>query len=302
MSEPRTVLAIVLSYQAPAGSLERCVEAIASQGRRPNEILIVDNASSLPVESRISGVENSSNAPVSVLRLPENLGPAGGYAAGLRHFLATDKDFAWLLDDDCAPHQESLARLLAEADRSTAPVGVMSTMLDRASGAVINTQGWCAVLIPRTIVQAVGVPNEHLFWWTEDTEYLQWRIPRAGFRIFRCEQALVDVDRSREPGAKPAWKFYYETRNQVYHRLHVQRAAAGEPVPRHLTPRVRGWRAARTIVKMASRAVFREREGRWRKLTMVVRGAADGVRGRLGKTVGVDVPDRPGEPQPGVTL
>ena len=128
-------------------------------------------------------------------------------------------------------------------------------MVDDTSGAVVNTQGWCGVLIPREIVADVGIPNEALFWWTEDTEYLHWRIPRAGYRVERSESARVarrcGIER---PTSKPPWKYYYECRNQVHYRLHTQRPSSDEAVPRHLTRRVRGWRAARAAGKLSVRA------------------------------------------------
>ena len=140
-----------------------------------------------------------------------------------------------------------------------------------------------------------------LFWWNEDTEYLQWRIPRAGFRVKRSELARVDVSRSRLTG-KPAWKYYYEARNQVYYRVHTQRPRAprgARRVPRHLTRRMRWWRATRSVMRLGARAIVRESRGRRTKLAMVVRGTRDGIAGRLGITVPVDTADRPIVPAAG---
>jgi rhamnopyranosyl-N-acetylglucosaminyl-diphospho-decaprenol beta-1,3/1,4-galactofuranosyltransferase len=285
-----TVMAVVLTYDAP-DALERCLAAIASQTRRPDAVLVVDNAS-VP---RVLVADGSA----SVLRLDTNLGPAGGYAAGLDEFLRTDHCWAWVLDDDVAPDPGALGAQLAAAGRTDGPCLVMATMVDDATGSVDNTQGWCAVLVARDIVSSVGLPDASLFWWNEDTEYLQWRIPRAGYPVVRAEDARVQVTRGRPTSAKPAWKYYYEARNQVHYRLHTQRPSSGEMVPRHLRSRVRRWRAARAVTKLAVRSVVREREGRAAKLWMVARGAIDGVRGRLGRTVAPDAADRPRQPTEG---
>ena len=149
------------------------------------------------------------------------------------------------------------------------------------------------MLIARRVVESVGVPNPALFWWTEDTEYLQWRIPRAGFAVVRSDCARVVVSRSRTTDEKPAWKYYYETRNQVYYRLHTQRPESREAVPRHLTARVRWWRALRSVSKLATRAATREHRQRLVKVNMVIRGALDGLAGRLGRTVAAVEFDRP---------
>jgi len=278
------VTAVVLTYDARV-ALERCLGAIARQTRPVDTVLVVDNASSQPVDDLLRQTPRAR-----VLRLAENLGPAGGYATALQAFLEGGDNFAWVMDDDCVPAPDALAWQLGDATQSRV---VMSTMLDPVSGAVRNTQGWCAVLIPRAVVATVGVPDSSLFWWTEDTEYLQWRIPRAGFEVERCDRAHVEVSRTRlEPG-KPAWKYYYEARNQVHYRLHTQRPAPGEAAPRYLKRRGRAWRATRSAAKLAVLAVFREPMGRPRKLAMVGRGTVDGVRGRLGHTVATDDPHRP---------
>jgi GT2 family glycosyltransferase len=278
------VSAVVLTYNAPI-ALEQCLSAIARQTRPVDAVIIVDNASSEPVDDLAHHLPQAR-----VLRLAENLGPAGGYAHGLEAFLEDGDDFAWIMDDDCVPAADALAWQLTNASRSRV---VMATMLDPVSGDVTNTQGWCAVLVPQAVIVAVGLPDSSLFWWTEDTEYLQWRIPRAGFDVDRCDRAYVQVSRMRSGHGKPPWKYYYEARNQVHYRLHTQRPTPGEAVPRYLKFRVRAWRAARSAGQLGILAVFREPAGRARKLAMVGRGIVDGVRGRLGRLVATDDPHRP---------
>jgi GT2 family glycosyltransferase len=280
-----TVQAIVLTYQAP-DAVRRCIAALARQTRRVDEILVVDN------DGGSSMLEGPALDPrVRVLALPTNVGPAGGYAAGLLEFLAGTASLAWLMDDDVEPAPDALEQQLATRD--TGANVVMATMVDDDREVVTNTHGWCAVLVERQVVAAVGVPNPELFWWTEDTEYVQWRIPRAGFALTRSEGAVVRVSRSRDDTEKPAWKYYYEARNQTYYRLHTQRVASPGRTPRHLSARVRWGRATRTLTKLTARALTKESSHRGAKFAMVVRGAWDGVRGRLGVTVRADRSDRP---------
>lgn len=277
------VMAIVLTFDArPA--LEDCLAGIRAQTRPVDNILVVDNASAESVADVVAATPGAT-----LLRLPDNRGPAGGYAEGLGAFLHSGATRAWVMDDDCVPAPDALAAQLAITWR--APV-VLARMIDHDTQEITDTQGWCGVLLAREVVDAVGVPDPALFWWTEDTEYLQWRIPRAGFRVERCTDAEIAVRRTRSDAAKPAWKYYYESRNQVYYRLVTQRPHS-KLVPRHLTRRVRVGRAARSVGKLAARAVLREHTQRTRKLAMVGRGTFDGMRGRLGRTVRVDESDRP---------
>jgi rhamnopyranosyl-N-acetylglucosaminyl-diphospho-decaprenol beta-1,3/1,4-galactofuranosyltransferase len=277
------VVAVVLTFDAP-DALDQCLLAIRAQNTPVSSIIVIDNASARPVD-----VPAGSGTATKVLRMPDNLGPAGGYAAGLQEFLESDGSWAWMMDDDCVPAPDALNAELAEAASEEV---VLATMIDRETGEVTNTQGWCGVLVPRSVVAAVGVPNAELFWWTEDTEYLQWRIPRAGFEVVRSSAARITVSRGRETAAKPAWKYYYEARNQVFYRLTTQRVLV-RPLAPHLKLRVRAWRATWAVLKLATRAVVREREQRSTKFVMVWRGALDGLRRRLGRTVMVDDSHRP---------
>jgi hypothetical protein len=100
---------------------------------------------------------------------------------------------------------------------------LLATVRWSETGETIRGNGWWGALIPRAVVERVGVPNAELFWWTEDAEYLQWRIPQAGFEVVWTKAPISEVSRGRPDATKPAWKYYYEARNQVFHRLHVQR-------------------------------------------------------------------------------
>ena len=286
------VMAVVLTFDAP-DAVRQCLASIRAQSVGVDSILVVDNASAPPFDP------SDADHLVQVLRLPENLGPAGGYAAGLRAFLGSGLDWVWLVDDDSTPRADALAKQLRVAASRAQPTALLATLVDRDTGAEFRTYGWCGVLVPRVIVEAVGTPIEDLFWWAEDTEYLQWRIPESGFALEWCGDAVVEVSLRRAERTKPAWKFYYEARNQVYFRLRVQRQADDGPPRRHLTRRVRSWRAARAVAKLGGRAVLREPDGRARKLLMVARGTVDGLRGRLGRTVAVDRADRPLTPAAG---
>lgn len=283
------VTAVILTCSSRA-ALQRCLEAVGAQSPRPAAVIVVDNASAEPVDDLVAGIPGGR-----VLRLPRNSGPAGGYAAGLRAFLDAATSWAWVLDDDCLPQPGALAALLRAAARSDGvrPPLVLAAALDDATRAPIRGMGWLGVLVPRVAVEQVGVPNEALVWWTEDTEYLQWRIPGAGFPVVECTDAVIEVTRSRIGEGKPPWKFYYESRNQVYHRMWVQRPHGQRPVPRHLTVRVRARRAWQKVWRLGARALLKERTGRVHKVGMVARGAFDGVRGRLGETVPLGEPDRP---------
>ncbi|HEY7107403.1 MAG TPA: glycosyltransferase [Acidimicrobiia bacterium] len=278
--------ALVLTFNSPE-LLTHCLAAVSSQTVPPRRVLVVDNASAHPVDDLVDRVPGGQ-----VLRLADNLGPAGGHAAGLRAFLESDSEWAWIMDDDCVPRPDALARQLALALERPGRRVVMATMVERDAGHVTNTEGWCCVLLPRAVVEAVGVPRADFFWWVEDTEYLQWRIPRAGFEVVRSETATVAVGRDREDESKPAWKYYYEVRNLVYYRMWIQRPSGPGDRKQQAFHRRFG-KACRSTGRFVARVVVRERSRRADKLVHIARGVYDGATGRLGRTITPSTADRP---------
>lgn len=264
---PRT-WAVVLTHNAP-DRLRRCLRAISSGILTPQVTLVIDNASRVAAEIDPGA---DGHPGVRFLRLPENLGPAGGYAAGLRAFADSEADLAWVMDDDCEPDPDCLSHLVER--HLPSPTALLFPRESEPDGRVTNYPAWSGVLIPKEIVRAVGLPLESLFWWAEDSEYLKWRIPRAGFPVIRVAEAHLVHHRIRGSGPRPAWKYYYETRNNVYLRLYVQR----------------GWRAYRRLAIGIPRTLVRilmKEDDRAVKLRLFVRGVYDGSRRRLGKTVPV---------------
>ncbi len=261
--DPPRVMALVLTHNAP-DSLDRCLRAIAAQTTPPDSVLVVDNASSPPVT--VAQLPSTS-LDIAILRSDVNGGPAGGYALALAEFLLSDHLHAWVLDDDMLPEAECLERLwvVAGSRPSRAYVFPVSYQVDGSFGA---WPSWCGFLVSREIIEAVGLPREELFWWAEDTEYLQWRIPEAGFPMRVVGDAAVHHDSIRQhAGGVPVWKYYYEARNMLYVHMFVKRRVGRLP---------------RNVSRLLARAVLREESGRWERLQAMGMGFRDGMHGRLG--------------------
>ena len=264
MTEPElSVMALVLTHNAPA-TLERCLAAIAHQTRLPDAVLVVDNASQPPV----TGLEPlAGRVPVRVVRSEVNTGPAGGYAQALAEFLRSEASHAWVLDDDMRPDPSCLERQWAAVVKDP-PIAFVFPVSRQSDGSLNVWPSWCGVIVAREIVEEVGLPMTELFWWAEDTEYLQWRIPEAGYQPQVVSDAVVDHDAVRQRGTVPLWKYYYETRNMLYVHLHVKRKVGRYP---------------RNVALLFGRALFREQDGRLERMGVMVRGLYDGALGRLGE-------------------
>jgi GT2 family glycosyltransferase len=260
--ESRRIMAVILTHNAPE-SLDRCLKAIGGQTLPPDTVLVVDNASRPPVR-----LDNQTGAgiPTRVVRSEVNTGPAGGYAQALGEFLDSGFRHAWVLDDDMVPDLSCLERLwrVALRDPEAAFVFPISRLPD---GVHALWPSWCGFIVARQIIEAVGLPIAELFWWAEDTEYLQWRIPEAGYTRQVVNDALVNHDPIRHGEGVPLWKYYYESRNMLYVHLRVKHRLGRYPL---------------NMSKLLARAVLREKEGRFRRLAVMARGLSDGARGKLG--------------------
>jgi rhamnopyranosyl-N-acetylglucosaminyl-diphospho-decaprenol beta-1,3/1,4-galactofuranosyltransferase len=262
-SEP-SVMALVLTHNAP-GSLDRCLRSIAAQTQLPEVVVVVDNASQPPtaVES-LPGYPNELK--LRVVRSDINTGPAGGWAQGLEVFLESEFRHAWVLDDDMLPEPQCLERLW-EAVRPRAESAFAFPKSRQVDGSLGVWPSWCGFLVSHRIVGEVGLPMAEMFWWAEDTEYLQWRIPEAGYRVQVVDDAIVNHDAIRHGDGVPMWKYYYEARNMLYVHLHVKRRVGRYP---------------RSLSKLLARAVVREKDDRLRRLAVMGWGLWDGAWGNLG--------------------
>ncbi|MBL8764266.1 MAG: glycosyltransferase family 2 protein [Phycisphaerae bacterium] len=111
-------------------------------------VLVIDNASDIPLESLLPPSSLRLGPAVRFVRLPVNLGGSGGFSEGLRLALDTDPPphFLWLIDSDARPHRHALARLLLALHRRPDLLAVGSAIRDPGSGRVFE----CGGIVDRT--------------------------------------------------------------------------------------------------------------------------------------------------------
>lgn len=285
------VLAVVVTHSSPE-HVRSCLAALAAQSAGCPDVLIVDVASSPPVPSALSvaGVQN-----LQVMRLDENCGPAGGFAAGISEFMTTKHEFVWLFDDDSRADPHALEHLREAMGRTRGEQVVQPRVLDADQGDEVAGLGWCGFLISRGLVARMGLPLAELVYWAEDSEYVI-RSRDVGDGIYRESSAVVHVARQRSAPVRPRWKYYYSTRNSMWARKAGMRHVVSQKeislrAMRDL--RHNAWRAVRPVLYFTYLIVWRDRTDVCGKLAIVYRGAWDGWRGRLGLRVPLDSPDRP---------
>ena len=288
------VTAVIVTHMRPtlAGDLTRML--IESEGLPPDRVIVVVNA--------VGGLDDPAlESTVRMLRLPENVGPAGGFEAGMAEaFSDPTTRWAYLCEDDIVQFplpKPRLADLVERAETRQAqghrvgaivaygrdfvgrgahtenvvpPVG---TPLDLSLTAV---GAWGATLVSRGVFDAGVVPDASLF---IDMEDFDWYccIKEAGFEVLVDAKAARAVEeqqswagrqealQGRRPGDfEEPWRAYYQARNPF------------AMARRHGTPSWYAWHIAYSM-RRVQRA-----HGRDERIA-ILRGLWDGATGRLGK-------------------
>lgn len=113
-----SVASVTTAYNA-ARVLPRQMQALLRQTRPLEEIIVVDNASC----DRTRALLADRYPQVTVLRMPQNVGAAGAWSAGLAYAALQRKhNWVWTFDDDSVPEDVALGKLMQVAEsRKTLP-------------------------------------------------------------------------------------------------------------------------------------------------------------------------------------
>jgi GT2 family glycosyltransferase len=241
--------------------LPRQIEALLKQTTPLDEIVVVDNGSTDGTVELLQRLYPQ----VTVLQMPNNLGAAGGWAAGLRYAaLEKEHDWVWNLDDDSVPGEKALELLFSGAGDmlKDADLGMLAPLpvhgetgqsyppllwrdgFRQPPSDVLQQPVWFAdaviasgCLVRRDVAQTAGLPPADFFMDIFDFAYCL-QVRKAGFKIAiinTCpfSHRLGNVREIRLLGRKALWaehapwREYYKVRNLTYlvYRLYPSIAA-----------------------------------------------------------------------------
>ena len=192
-----TVCAAVVTYNRRA-LLAECIEALLAQTHPVERIFVVDNASTDGTEEHLRAAGLLDAGTVEYTRLTENLGGAGGFARAFEIARAHDADWMWAMDDDAAPREDALERLLAAPPARDPAVACVCPRVVFPSGSVqevmrgdfrrrlrplpaaryrdgeypeIDVASFVGPLYRMSAVRALAPPRAEFFVWGDDVEY-----------------------------------------------------------------------------------------------------------------------------------
>jgi hypothetical protein len=235
------VAAVVLTFRRERLATQVVKGLIEQEGFDPQQIIVVVNGEGGLDDPELEGA-------VQMHRLPSNLGPAGGFRAGLE-VAATHAEVDWIYvcEDDIGlfelptPRVAELVRLVdlepvtrkiggviaygrRVAPRSGRTVPVVPTD-DEPRFPDVDCAAWGASLVRADVVRAGVLPDDDMFFGFEDFDFW-FRMKRAGYsvvldastaravakRVF-YEQREQQLSGERPVDAEEPWRKYYEARN-----------------------------------------------------------------------------------------
>ena len=265
--------------------LRKCLTALQSQDRQPDEIILVDNGST---DGSPAMVRNEFPG-VTVYETGANLGGAGGFAWGIERALAAGHDAAWLMDDDAEPLPGSL-RPLAEAMESapSRPGFITSLVVNEAGepnkghlpdlsrdiehqlkasevgGMAVNSASFVGVLIDLKAAASMPLPYADFFIWFDDAEYTR-RLSRGAYGVVLPQSRISHPEKQNQKDM--GGRLYYFIRNNLW----LQRL---DPAPRSLLRNPIRWGVGMTVVALIQ-GVRAEDKKLW--LTSAVKGIVEGL-------------------------
>ena len=226
------VFVILLNYKGYDDTAE-CIKSLRGIAYPDFHIVVVDNCSGDGSYEALT-----QNFPdCTVLQSGENNGFSAGNNIGIRYALDHGADFVMLLNNDTVASPDFLDKMMAEANQSTVVTPRIYYYDDKSeiyyaagkinrfkctaengdpekSGYVDYASG-CCMLIPRTVIETIGLWSEEFFLYYEDMDY-SLRILGGGFRIYYCGDAVVYHKEGRSTGKKSKTSVYYNVRNRFY--------------------------------------------------------------------------------------
>lgn len=281
------VCAVLVSWQ-PDPQFTQRVTRIREQ---VDAVIVVDNASSGAAAETIRQIASHTE----LLANSTNLGVAAALNRGLAQAQASGYQMALLLDQDSWLEDGMVKHMMTEWQAAASELpGVLgagfqdqgrseSTSVDSTAGA--DRVDWVITsgsLIDIALWQQLGGFREDFFIDFVDTEYCQ-RVRKAGRAVLRTRAHLMQhhigahtthriLGHTTHTSNHSANRRYYITRNYMVMLRESGRHPFGLWIPRGIL----------ASFKSIRRVVLHE-TGKFEKLTAIVQGWFDGIRGRMGE-------------------
>ena len=214
------VCAVVVTYNRKVLLVE-CLNALLVQTLSVERILVIDNASTDGTSDLLREKGYLDNSLIDYVRLPANVGGAGGFHEGFKRAFELGYDWLWVMDDDGLPHTEALKHLISPQDLLCrgplilakeddteqklafdwvfdTPLNSVSISTRKGAEDLADEQGivrnylnspFNGVLFSRKVIECIGLPKKEFFLWGDEFDY-SCRAKKAGIPMATVTKAL----------------------------------------------------------------------------------------------------------------
>ena len=234
-------IAVVVTYNRK-NYLKVALDKLLAQTTLPYKIVLVDNHSTDGTKDFIKAYLQNGQAKqlIDYLELPENVGGAGGFYAGIKEALTYQSDFIAVSDDDAwysvtyftdifnayEQNKNILAFQGLSKDIKTGKISMQNSnianwnTLSHSSSLDTNdmydTGSFCGMVISTDLINKIGLPRKDFFIWGDDKEY---SLRMHAYTKIKCvRNAILQHNNSVKRGMHglvPVWKAYYGFRNNI---------------------------------------------------------------------------------------
>jgi len=295
--EQRSIL--IVDNGSRNDSWQRLEDWIRDEGAQA----MVLNEKDLPLRemaSRWSAMANDALPKYLLLGLKENHGYAGGNNIAIEGALLAGYRYIWILNNDTMVTPDSLQELVSCAERDRRTGIVASCLVNITGDRPLPEKGshfsdryreakfaeGTSILVKAGCLRDIGLIDEKYFCYFEDRD-LSFRARRNGWKIFFNYRSIVFHKRGSSAGSRRIEKRifgkkvirviwegfpipgYYEARNGIYFEKKNR--------PVFFIP----YSIIRTLHLILQ--IFLYDDHKWGRIKIIIRGARDGVLGRMGK-------------------
>lgn len=241
-----TIAAVIVTHNRSA-KLARVLQALAAQSLPPDQVHVIDNASTDDTASVVKAMAEALPG-LHYHRLPENIGGAGGFHHGMKQACDAGADYLWVSDDDAYPDPDAIQHLylalqqfeqthgkrpsfacsrvnwidgtLCEMNVPRAVWDWTRYLVPDQPWALVESCSFVSILVPRWAITQHGLPIPDYFIWFDDAEFTR-RLSKS-FPGILVPASTVTHDTAENKGVnfrfvteQNLWKFVYGARNET---------------------------------------------------------------------------------------